>query len=210
MILWGTFYCSCLLQKHIKFYLIVLCLPEYNTSKTLNLVKKRMSPNQALIFISHNKNFPVSNTWLFSLFQINREPVHWLKYRQIKPTISMKIFNQISFQCFHLCGNVIKKHLNDLNVQAGMVVILRLLKGNYILTGNFPHPPTLKITSWLQRSSVRSLPTKWKESRTQSNERNESPSESWCAQYYYWGHRDQICQFLKDKPQVQASLGGKS
>ena len=82
---------------------------------------------------------------IVSLFQINRESAHWLKYRQIKPTISMKIFNQISFQCFHLCGNVIKKHLNDLNVQAGMVVILRLLKGNYILTGNFPHPPTLKI-----------------------------------------------------------------
>lgn len=143
MVLWGTLYCSCLLQKHTKSYLIVLCLPKCNTFKTLNLVK-RMFPNQALIFISHTKNFLVSNTWLFSLFQINRKQVHGLKCRQIKSTISMKIFNQISFQGFHLCGNVIKKHLNDLNVQAGMVVILWLLKGNYILTGTFPYPPYLR------------------------------------------------------------------
>lgn len=103
-----------------------------------------MSPNQSSIFISHTKNFPVSNTWLFSLFQINRKQVHGLKCRQIKSTISMKIFNQISFQCFHLCGHVIKKHLNDLNVQAGMAVISWFLKGNCILMGNFTYPPYLR------------------------------------------------------------------
>ena len=37
-----------------------------------------------------------------------------------KSTISIKIFNQIHFSVFHLCGNVIKKRLDDLNILAGM------------------------------------------------------------------------------------------
>ena len=31
-----------------------------------------------------------------------------------------------------------------------------------------------------------------------------------CSQCYYWGHRDKICQFLKVKPLVRASLGVES